>query len=114
MTSPSVKAVLVLDSNDGSRIHAKYYAPELRANEAQVSVWRQKQLLPRVIEMVQLEFEKKLFAKTRSQNARNEAEIVMLDRTVSVYRQGMDVVLFVVGSAQENELILAQVFKGKS
>eukprot|EP00511_Aplanochytrium_stocchinoi_P000187 CAMPEP_0204822280 /NCGR_PEP_ID=MMETSP1346-20131115/463_1 /ASSEMBLY_ACC=CAM_ASM_000771 /TAXON_ID=215587 /ORGANISM="Aplanochytrium stocchinoi, Strain GSBS06" /LENGTH=178 /DNA_ID=CAMNT_0051948393 /DNA_START=381 /DNA_END=917 /DNA_ORIENTATION=+ len=94
MSSPTIKAVLVLDGNDGTRIHAKYFAKELLDHETQ------------------LKFEKNLFNKTKSQNARSEAEIVMLDRTISVYRQGMDVSLYVVGSVEENELILTEVLKG--
>mmetsp|Transcript_13018 Transcript_13018/g.15800 ORF Transcript_13018/g.15800 Transcript_13018/m.15800 type:complete len:179 (+) Transcript_13018:400-936(+) len=94
MTSPSIKAVLVLDGNDGTRIHAKYFGKDFSDLEKQH------------------EFEKNLFNKTRSQSARSEAEIVMLDKTISVYRHGMDVGFYVVGSVHENELILAEVLKG--
>jgi hypothetical protein len=91
MSTPRVKGLVILDCNDGSRVHAKYFAKEFR--EAQVC----------------LAFEKNLFAKTRGQSARMDADIVMLDNTVVVFRAGVDVVFYVVGSLDENELILTQV-----
>lgn len=91
MTSPNVKAIIVLDSSDGSRVHSKYYGPALKDPLAQAN------------------FERALFPKTRGQNARTEAEIVMLENTVVVYRQGIDVVFCVAGSPDENELILVSV-----
>ncbi|CAM9902183.1 unnamed protein product, partial [Sphacelaria rigidula] len=42
-------------------------------------------------------------------NARNEADIVLLDDVVAVFRSGVDVHLYVVGSSDENELILTAV-----
>ena len=55
--------------------------------------------------MEQLAFEKKLFQKT----ARQDAEIIMLEGSVVVYRSNVDLFFYVIGSADENELILAQV-----
>ncbi|GBG24730.1 Coatomer subunit zeta-1 [Hondaea fermentalgiana] len=91
MATPSVKGVVILDSADGSRMHAKYFAKSLRDQKAQ------------------LEFERSLFQKTRGQNARSEAEIVMLDNTVVVYRAGIDVIFYVCGEPDENELILTTI-----
>lgn len=57
----------------------------------------------------QTEFESKLWKKTKGVNARAEADVVLLDDNVAVFRNGIDVQVFVVGSAEENELILTLV-----
>jgi hypothetical protein len=51
-------------------------------------------------------FEKKLSEKTIRTNAKSEAEIIMFDNMVTVYRSSADVWFFVVGHQAENELIL--------
>ena len=56
-----------------------------------------------------MELEKKLYSKTKNSNARQEAEIILLDNIVSVYKTGVDTMIFVVGDASENELILTAV-----
>lgn len=84
---PCIKAILVLD-NDGKRIVSRYYSPHF-ATPAE-----------------ELAFEKKLSDKTMRTNAKTEAEIIILDSLVSVYRNSADVWFYVVGSQQENELIL--------
>lgn len=94
MATPSLKALLLLDASDGTRLHAKYYANEFRDLDTQLA------------------FEKSLFTKTRGQNAKNEAEIVMLDNVIAAFRSGIDVTFFVVGAADENELVLATVLEG--
>lgn len=84
---PAIKSLVVLDS-DGKRIVAKYYKNEF-ANLAEEHA-----------------FEKKLSEKTVRTNAKNEAEIIMFDNMVTVYRNSADVWFFVVGHQAENELIL--------
>ncbi|CAK9035714.1 Coatomer subunit zeta-1 (Zeta-1-coat protein) (Zeta-1 COP) [Durusdinium trenchii] len=91
MAAPSVKAVLILDCNDGSRVHAKYYSKYFKDVAAQKA------------------FELNLFSKTRAQSARSEAEIAMLDSTVCVFKSGIDVMFYVCGEPDENELILTTV-----
>merc|ERR1712008_669547 len=54
-------------------------------------------------------FEKKLYDKTMRTNAKNEAEVIMFDNIVTVYRNSADVWFYVVGSQAENELILVHV-----
>lgn len=89
VTEPSlytVKAILILD-NDGNRLIAKYYDstyPTIKEQKA---------------------FEKNLFNKTHRANA----EIIMLEGHTCVYRSNVDLFFYVVGSAQENELILVSV-----
>ena len=93
----SVKAVIVMDK-EGKRIHAKYYTSDLLGN-------LQKQRL----------LEEKLLKKTKESSvgeATLEADVIVLENTVAVFRQSMDVVLFIVGSSNENELILASVLDG--
>ncbi|KAL0267858.1 UNVERIFIED_CONTAM: hypothetical protein PYX00_010009 [Menopon gallinae] len=83
----TVKGMLVLD-NDGNRILAKYY---------------DKNVFPAVKD--QKAFEKNLFNKTHRANA----EIIMLDGLTCVYRSNVDLFFYVMGSSQENELILMSV-----
>lgn len=82
----SIKGIAILD-NDGNRILAKYY------DNTYETVKEQKA------------FEKNLFNKTRKANA----EIIMLDRVVCVYRSNVDLYFYVIGGNQENELILVSV-----
>ncbi|KAH9259472.1 hypothetical protein BASA81_002515 [Batrachochytrium salamandrivorans] len=86
MSSISISAVLVLDSQSGSRIHAKYFSPELIGAPDK-----------------QLAFEKKLFSKSV---ASNEVDVLMLEGSLAVYYMGTDVFFYVVGGVQENEIIL--------
>ncbi|KAL5010210.1 hypothetical protein ScPMuIL_012515 [Solemya velum] len=82
----SVKAILILD-NDGNRLITKYY------DEAFPTVKEQK------------DFEKNLFNKTHRANA----EIIMFEGLTCVYKSNVDLFFYVIGSSQENELILASV-----
>ena len=84
-----VKGILILD-NDGNRLLAKYYDPTV---------------FPTVKD--ELKFEKNLFQKTHRANA----EVIMLDRLTCVYRSNVDLFFYVMGSAQENEVVL--LFKEK-
>lgn len=77
----------ILD-NDGNRILAKYY---------------DKNVLATVKE--QKAFEKNLFNKTH----RAASEIIMLDGLTCVYKNNVDLFFYVMGSTQENELILLSV-----
>ncbi|KAJ3127219.1 hypothetical protein HK101_005619, partial [Irineochytrium annulatum] len=81
-------AVVILDS-EGKRLLSKYYSPDYPSSKEQ-----------RI-------FEKALFDKTRKGNG----EIIMFDGHVVVYRNSIDSFVYIVGSAQENELILANVLQ---
>lgn len=79
----SVKAIVILD-HDGERVVAKYYDstfPTLRD---------------------QLNFEKKLHRRT----LKEKSEVVLLDGITILYRANIDLVFYVMGSAEENELLL--------
>ncbi|XP_071825253.1 coatomer subunit zeta-1-like isoform X2 [Apostichopus japonicus] len=82
----TIKAICILD-NDGERLISKFYDDTF----------------PTVKE--QKEFEKNLFNKTHKANA----EIIMLDGLTCVYRSNVDLFFYVIGSSQENELILVSV-----
>ncbi|KAL1512777.1 hypothetical protein ABEB36_002308 [Hypothenemus hampei] len=83
----TVKGIAILDS-DGNRILAKYY---------------DKNVFPTSKE--QKTFEKNLFNKTHRANA----EIIMLDGLTCVYKSNVDLFFYVMGSSNENELILMSV-----
>ncbi|KAL4659886.1 coatomer subunit zeta-1-like isoform X1 [Arapaima gigas] len=83
----TVKAVLILD-NDGNRLLSKYYDPEL---------------YPSIKE--QKNFEKNVFNKSH----KADNEIAFLEGMTIVYKSSIDVFFYVVGSAQENELMLMGV-----
>eukprot|EP00056_Hartaetosiga_gracilis_P017874 m.8714 g.8714 ORF g.8714 m.8714 type:complete len:172 (-) comp6187_c0_seq1:1072-1587(-) len=82
----TVKGILILD-NDGHRLLCKYY------DDSFPTVKEQKQ------------FEKKLFKKTVNSNA----EIVMFEGITCVFRSNIDLIFYVFGSSNENELLLASV-----
>ncbi|KAJ3257221.1 Coatomer subunit zeta-1 [Chytriomyces hyalinus] len=80
----TIKAVIVLDS-EGKRLLAKYYAPDYPTAKDQ-----------RV-------FEKALFDKTR----KLQSDVVLLDNQVVVYKTSHDVLMYFVGTLDENELIIS-------
>ncbi|KAI3684180.1 hypothetical protein L6452_33400 [Arctium lappa] len=91
--SPTIKNVLLLDS-EGRRMAVKYYTDEWPTNSAKLA------------------FEKSIFSKTQKTNARTEAEIVMFENNVVVYKFIQDLHFFVTGGDDENELALATVLQG--
>ncbi|CAH1241042.1 COPZ1 [Branchiostoma lanceolatum] len=82
----TIKAIAILD-NDGERIVAKYFDETFPTAKEQRA------------------FEKNLFNKTHRANA----EIIMLEGITCVYRSNVDLFFYVMGSSNENELILASV-----
>ncbi|WIA32292.1 hypothetical protein OEZ86_003138 [Tetradesmus obliquus] len=91
-TCPTVKSLIVLDS-EGRRIAVKYFAPEWGTVSSQAN------------------YEKSVFAKTSRTNARGEAEIIMFDDYLVVYKCLGDLMFYVTGSLNENELILYSVLQ---
>lgn len=82
----TIKAIIVLDS-DGLRLVGKYYDDQFTTVKEQT------------------DFEKMLFAKTSKANA----EIVMLENLTIVYKNNLDVFYYVVGSTDQNEIMLVSV-----
>uniref|UniRef100_A0AAV2KH83 Coatomer subunit zeta n=1 Tax=Knipowitschia caucasica TaxID=637954 RepID=A0AAV2KH83_KNICA len=83
----TVKALFILD-NDGNRLLSKYYDLELYPSMKE-----------------QKNFEKNVFNKTH----KADNEIAFLEGLTIVYKSSIDLFFFVVGSAQENELMLMSV-----
>jgi coatomer subunit zeta len=81
-----IKGILILD-NDGKRLVAKYYDDQF------ASVKEQK------------EFERTLFVKTQKANG----EIIMLNNMTIVYRSSIDLYFYVIGSINENEILLVSI-----
>ncbi|OXA55566.1 coatomer subunit zeta-1 [Folsomia candida] len=82
-----VKGMVIMD-NDGNRLLAKYFDS---VN------------FPSVKE--QKTFEKNLFQKTHRANS----EVIMLDGLTVVYKSNVDLFFYVMGSCNDNELILMTV-----
>ncbi|CAF1175003.1 unnamed protein product [Rotaria sp. Silwood1] len=81
-----IKGIIILD-NDGNRILAKYY------NNSFGTVKEQK------------DFEKSLFNKTH----KGSGDVILLDNWTIVYRNNVDLLFYVMGSTNENELMLNSV-----
>ena len=91
---PDVKAILVLDAADGSRVATKFYSREDFPDKA-----------------AQADFERKLFKKTRNSAARVDAEVLVLDGLTVVFKSAVDVTFAIVGGSDENELILVTLLE---
>eukprot|EP01113_Clastostelium_recurvatum_P018661 TRINITY_DN2197_c0_g1_i1.p1 TRINITY_DN2197_c0_g1~~TRINITY_DN2197_c0_g1_i1.p1 ORF type:complete len:177 (+),score=48.09 TRINITY_DN2197_c0_g1_i1:76-606(+) len=83
MAFACVKGIIILDG-EGSRIVCKYFTNDFPTLKEQKS------------------FEKKLFEKTHKANA----EIIMLDNIIAIYRMISDVYICVLGDPEENEVML--------
>lgn len=101
----SVNAILVLSTDDSSRILAKYYNaphPPL-GTPANSSSYPGANPFPTVKD--QKAFEKGLLEKT----AKQTNDIILYDNRVVVFKVEGDVMLYVVGGADENEILLYNV-----
>ncbi|KAL6714644.1 Golgi-to-ER vesicle coat component [Lecanora helva] len=95
----SVNAILILSTDDRSRILTKYYnAPHsLPSNTSQNPGANP---YPTVKE--QKAFEKGLLEKTNKQSS----DIILYDGRIVVFKMEGDVMIYVVGGAEENEILL--------
>ena len=97
-------AILILDS-DGGRILAKYYSPPHLSsvppsNQSQYVTTPKANPYPTVKD--QKTFEKGLFEKTKKQTS----DVILYDNRLVVYKQAVDCTLYVIGGAEENEIML--------
>ncbi|KAL1310897.1 hypothetical protein AAFC00_001127 [Neodothiora populina] len=99
----SVNAVLILSTDDSSRILAKYYSPPHAPANAQNNDFPGANPYPHVKE--QKAFEKGLLEKT----AKQTSDIILYDNKVVLFKMESDVMLYVVGGADENEILLYSV-----
>ncbi|ETS87293.1 hypothetical protein PFICI_01121 [Pestalotiopsis fici W106-1] len=94
----SVNAILILSADDGSRIFANYYsAPHQTPGASEKS--------PYADVKSQKTFEKGLLEKT----AKQTGDIILYDNRIVLYKMESDVMMYVVGSVNENEVLLYNV-----
>ncbi|KAI1018906.1 hypothetical protein LB505_002787 [Fusarium chuoi] len=94
----SVQAILILSTEDGSRIFAKYFQSPHSAPNAPTS----SSANPYSDVKSQKAFEKGLIDKTAKQNG----DIILYDNRIVLYKMESDVMMYVVGSVDENEILL--------
>ncbi|SCU98024.1 LAMI_0F12640g1_1 [Lachancea mirantina] len=95
-----VDAVLLLD-NAGKRIYSKYYsAPHQEQGSAGATGTLAGSLNQ------ELEYETRLFKKTQKQNF----EILIFEERLVLYKEYVDMSVYLVGPLEENELVLQQAF----
>ncbi|EGX92059.1 coatomer zeta subunit [Cordyceps militaris CM01] len=95
MTLFSVQAILVLSTEDGSRIFAKYFSPPHAAPTGGSTN-------PYPDTKSQKSFEKGLVEKT----AKQTGDIILYDNRIVLYKLESDVMIYLVGAADENEVLL--------
>ncbi|QLG74872.1 hypothetical protein HG535_0H01990 [Zygotorulaspora mrakii] len=93
----SVQAVLILDSA-GKRVYAKYYEPPHTGADKYKALSKSLKK--------QTEFEKQLFQKTHKQ----DSEVLIFEDHLVLYKEYLDVTLYLLGSMEENEIVLQQAF----
>ncbi|KAL7961553.1 clathrin adaptor complex [Trichoderma compactum] len=98
MTLFAVQAILILGTEDGSRIFAKYFSPPHAAPSGGASTPSH----PYTDLKAQKAFEKGLIDKT----AKQTGDIILYDNRIVLYKMESDVMLYVVGAADENEILL--------
>ncbi|KAL2167518.1 hypothetical protein VTG60DRAFT_1141 [Thermothelomyces hinnuleus] len=106
MSLYSVNAILILSSEDGSRIFTKYYTPphQAAANTSGAAPAASSQN-PYPDKTSQTRFEKALLQKT----AKQTGDILLFDNRIVLYKMESDVAIYVVGSPDENEILLYNV-----
>ncbi|KAI9727313.1 MAG: Golgi-to-ER vesicle coat component [Chrysothrix sp. TS-e1954] len=96
----SVNAILILD-HDGSRIVARYFsAPHPPSGPNQQTSYPGSNPYPNPKD--QKTFEKGLVEKT----AKQTSDIILFDNRTVVFKTESDVMLYVIGSSEENEVLL--------
>ncbi|KAL2108086.1 hypothetical protein VUR80DRAFT_4289 [Thermomyces stellatus] len=95
----SVQAVLILSSDDGSRIFAKYYNPP---HQTSAGPGQEGPSNPYPDVKAQKSFEKGLADKTLKQTG----DIILYDNRIVLYKMESDVMMYVVGGVDENEILL--------
>lgn len=89
----SIQAILILDGQ-GERVFSKYYAPPHGHSSTFENLKKQRS------------FEKELFGKTH----KLDSEILLFEDHLVLYKEYIDVTLYLIGSLEENEIVLQQVF----
>lgn len=87
----SVNAVIILGVDDGSRIFAKYMPNATSGQSSGLADPKSQKL-----------FEAGLLAKT----AKQTGDIILYDNQIVLYKQEGDLMLYLLGGTQENEILL--------
>ncbi|KAI1105499.1 snare-like protein [Jackrogersella minutella] len=103
MSLSSVNAIIILNIDDGSRIFAKYYSSPHHAPTA--SNHHHQPSGPFADVKSQKTFEKGLLEKTSKQTG----DIILYDNRIVLYKMESDVMMYVVGGVDENEVLLYNV-----
>ncbi|TQS34331.1 hypothetical protein Golomagni_05289 [Golovinomyces magnicellulatus] len=107
----SVNAILILNSEDGARVFTKYYNTPHKSNNAIsalssiTSTATTSPTSPYCDIKAQKAFEKGLLEKTTKQTA----DIILYDNRIVLYKSESDVMIYVVGGLDENEVMLYNV-----
>jgi coatomer subunit zeta len=122
----SVNAIIILSTDDGARIFAKYYnaphhtalahghsEPRHSLNGLPIIVSIYADILPASPQSTnpypdvkaQKTFEKGLLEKTSKQTS----DIILYDNRIVLYKMESDIMMYVVGSLDENEIMLYNV-----
>ncbi|KAH6666041.1 coatomer zeta subunit [Halenospora varia] len=97
----TINAIIILNADDGSRIFAKYYTSPHHQGGAHA----QTPTSPYADLKSQKSFEKGLLEKT----AKQTADIILYDNRIVLYKAESDVMMYVVGGVDENEIMLYNV-----
>ncbi|EXF76334.1 clathrin adaptor complex small chain [Colletotrichum paranaense] len=95
----SVNAILILSIEDGSRLFSKYYSAPHQGTQ------KDGQTNPYPDVKSQKAFEKGLLEKT----AKQTGDIILYDNRIVLYKMESDVMMYVVGGVDENEVLLYNV-----
>jgi hypothetical protein len=98
MSLYSIDAILILGTEDGSRLFAKYYTPPHQGPGVPTPA-------PYADLKAQKAFEKGLLEKT----AKQTGDIILYDNRIVLYKSEVDVMMYVVGSASQNEIMMYNV-----
>lgn len=101
----SVNAVLVMSADDGSRIFTKYYSPPHPPAGTAPNATDYPGANPYPTVKEQKSFEQGLLEKTNKQTS----DVILYDNRIVVFKMESDVMLYVVGSAEDNEVLLYNV-----
>ncbi|OTB14213.1 hypothetical protein K445DRAFT_319383 [Daldinia sp. EC12] len=105
MSLSSVNAIIILNIDDGSRIFAKYYSEPHHAPTASSTSHHHQPSGPFADVKSQKTFEKGLLDKT----AKQTGDIILYDNRIVLYKMESDVMMYVVGGVDENEVLLYNV-----
>eukprot|EP00520_Triparma_pacifica_P016070 CAMPEP_0118661310 /NCGR_PEP_ID=MMETSP0785-20121206/16206_1 /TAXON_ID=91992 /ORGANISM="Bolidomonas pacifica, Strain CCMP 1866" /LENGTH=170 /DNA_ID=CAMNT_0006554731 /DNA_START=75 /DNA_END=584 /DNA_ORIENTATION=+ len=100
---PSISAILLLDSSDGSRIASKYYGDFMLSKKGTIS---------KETEDMRDKFEKTLHKKTRTISAKSDVEVTLVSSMTSCFKSGNGLKIYLISEPSESELVVSHVLEG--